>query len=604
MRWSFSMRRLIAAGQSRARHGARGEGGFTVAEALVGLGLVFTATLFLMGSLTTGIRGLLTGRQRLTATSVAKEHIEDLRRACYDRIGHDLDDATLATDDDLDDSSGTWVYQPTGEDLVGARTSSGCSGDAAVPVHHVTGQTRDDTPYEVWTYVTSVEPSGAGNGLRHKRITVVVRWDNEQYGADTIDPRIRLSTLVFEHDTIPGAGGSGGGPGGGTPQHPIIQADATVDAGTTTITGTLAEVGGSSTAVFDPMRIEMPRSYAFLRTFLAVSEEVTGWAKSPRTTVTETWSSPSPPPGCTQSGASITCSEVTASTKADDVENNGVERHDSDRATASSNTMSEALWDATFGGGSADSDSTVCAGHASCGGLAPSSTYYPADGNEKPRGVDIGRGDDLASVGFDLGGGIKGSLVGVGDVRGETDVEQDQITSSTRKTRSSAVGVYPATSLLSIANTDLLGYGTVLDVVSVSAFDMEAFAEIGPTSTGADCRTRAGAVTVTVLGPNGLTDIAVDCKTATNETRSGSVLILNPDDQQVGAVTTEVTITSKALSETEQIEDGEYRLARAELEDWLTITAGVTITAGGIEVFEIDVILDYGDLVAFAERTP
>ncbi|HEV8627246.1 MAG TPA: hypothetical protein VG034_22600, partial [Acidimicrobiia bacterium] len=81
------------------RDRATNEAGFSILECTIALTLVFTVLLALLGALTTGARGLVTGRQRSAALALANEVLEDARGRAYGDVGHDFDsDPTLATD--------------------------------------------------------------------------------------------------------------------------------------------------------------------------------------------------------------------------------------------------------------------------------------------------------------------------------------------------------------------------------------------------------------------------------------------------------------------------------------------------------------------------
>lgn len=590
MRVRLSPARLVAAARSRTAGHTREEG-FSIVEAIVGLTLIFGAMLVILTGLNTGIRGLLTGRQRQTATTVAKEIMEDLRRACYDRIGHDYNDPTLATDAALSQSGGIWYFNS--EKLARATTSSSCTGTAAVPVHSVSSA-GDGTPYAALTYVTNVEPTGANSGVRHKRVTVIVQWDREQYDASVVQDTIRLSSLVF--DGQPPGGTSGGG--GGTSAFPITTATAKPVAGSFTYSGTLVPTSGGDSAEFLPSTITYPDAYAWLRTNLV--DEAKGDARTHAWTIEDAQGGLSVPLGCTASGNKITCPASSNSSASDSDGATSPAPAFWDTPTAASvpsRTVSKpnSLYSVTVGTGTADTKSTACAG-PSCASFGS-----PPEVDGLPHGLHTGNGPNPHSLNFNLGGGISGKIIQSSAADARAEVDQDA-GSPYRRTTARARNTYPAVSLLQLLNTDLLGLGSALDVVSVPSFWVETTADIGPGSSGATC-TRSSSFNITVLGGAGFVTVPITpCITAMNQTYASSVSIINP--LPVASVETSVTIVSKPYAETETSEPGGFKKADARLEDWLTISFNFEVSVAGQTIADIDGTLYYGDLTAFAERTP
>ena len=65
--------------------------GFTIVESMIALGLIFGVLIGLLAALSTGVRGVVTGRQRSVATSIANEVVDTARSRSYTEVGHDLD---------------------------------------------------------------------------------------------------------------------------------------------------------------------------------------------------------------------------------------------------------------------------------------------------------------------------------------------------------------------------------------------------------------------------------------------------------------------------------------------------------------------------------
>src|SRR5256714_13541644 len=93
------------------RDHASNEAGFSILECIIALTGVFVVLLSLLGALTTGARGLVTGRQRSAALALANEVLEDARGRAYGDVGHDLDsDPTLATDPPITGTGANRLY--------------------------------------------------------------------------------------------------------------------------------------------------------------------------------------------------------------------------------------------------------------------------------------------------------------------------------------------------------------------------------------------------------------------------------------------------------------------------------------------------------------
>src|ERR1044072_3011430 len=65
------------------------EAGFTIVESLIALGLVFSVMVGLLATVNIGVRGIVTGRQRSVAVSIANEVMETGRTRHYAGGGQD-----------------------------------------------------------------------------------------------------------------------------------------------------------------------------------------------------------------------------------------------------------------------------------------------------------------------------------------------------------------------------------------------------------------------------------------------------------------------------------------------------------------------------------
>jgi len=163
---------------------ATNEAGFTVLECVIALTLVFVVLLVLLGALSSGFRGLVTGRQRSVALAVANEVLENARGRAYADIGHDFDsDPTLAAGQDSDITGSVPNLSYKGELLAGSTVDAGAGGGTTTnPLFpfspHRWNSLRDGTTYTTAVYVTMVVPATKADP--YKRITVKVSWTPAQ----------------------------------------------------------------------------------------------------------------------------------------------------------------------------------------------------------------------------------------------------------------------------------------------------------------------------------------------------------------------------------------------------------------------------------------
>lgn len=574
---------------SVARRRAAGEHGFTLIESVMTLGLFFLATLALVMSLNTGVRGVITGRQRTTANSVAKDVLEEIRAAGYGRIGHRLHppadrDATLDDDTgngaalDYDAVTHSYTYEATGEPLADG------GNNPAVPQHHWSG-TLDGTPYEVWAYVTAVSPA---TGEPHKRVTVEVEFGRVQYDAAAVENRVRLSSLVFAD------GGGAGSLGDG-----LTEATVEADAGVLRITGDLDGVA------LESIHLWYPHVRGDLSTHLV--DEVSGWARSSRLRVHDTSGLlETESTGCTQSGDVIDCPVAEVSTAADDDPwTTGVDDYDTDSASESARRVDAGgVYTLDLGGsGTVESTSTVCAGLA-CGPLFGS----PAESDGHPDQVHRGVGP--SDVAFDLrlgddddcddDGCVKGSLAeSDGSIEARARIDQDSVSSS-RLTRPSGRLEYPEIRLITLQDPTPLELVDT-SVITVSAFSVDAEAPVGPTA-GVP-RIDGSLVEVEVVETTALDDGAVRSFTFTpgEDTLDESAAAEFTLDVAGGLTTVSVEVSVVARAGTTAFSEdppGTTTDARAELGDgWFVITADVEIVRGAIAIADLHLELDYGQLL-------
>ena len=212
----------------------RDQAGFTIIESLIALGLVFGVLVGLLGALNTGVRGVTTGRQRGVAVSIANEVMETARSRSYADVGHDLDsDPTLAGDTALQGTVPELFYtglapgpdEPLVGSVVDAGATAGSQSNPLFPFSpHRWPTIREATTYTTSVYVTGVVPA---SGDPYRRLTVIVTWDRSLDAPSAIPASVRLSSFLFNAMQ---------------PPDPLFVGLAEADAGTVTVTGTLAGI--------------------------------------------------------------------------------------------------------------------------------------------------------------------------------------------------------------------------------------------------------------------------------------------------------------------------------------------------------------------------
>lgn len=537
------------------RFAARAEDGFTIVETMVAMGIIFTVLVGLLASLNTGIRGVLTGRQRTGGTAVAREVVEAARATPYDRLGHDLaGDATLSTDPDVAGPGPNWTYQPEGlaaEPLAGA----------AAPAYpeHEWSLVRDGSTFTVRVYVTSV---AVAVGEDHKRLSVQVDWAGEQYDDAAIANEVRLSTLVSRSGVASGD---------------EVDGVVDVDAGSVGITGMLAGT--------DLSRAEMYLPYSHSEAAGHLVSETRGYAGSARSELALLSGSAS---GCSPSGLTVVCEGVTAETATDNDGGTVLPVQEVEGPTpASGGTVSSgsALSLVTGSGGSVTSSSSA----ESCTACAPP----VGDGDLLVYGDDLAQGPASMSAGF-TAGSLSGDLVKVGNGgSARATVDSDPATTSQRMTATGRL-VVPQIELVTLS----AGPVGFTSGVQVSAVDASAQAQAGPAAAAPTVTGNAVSVTVYDTGALGVpTYRTVSITPGTASTHTASVSFL----AGLATVTLDTTIASGAQSLSSQSSGGVVVSSSAGLSNWFIVTTRLRIVEAGVTVADLTIELDYGRLTAQTE---
>ncbi len=542
---------------------ASGEDGFSLVETVMALGLVFTVMLGLLASLSTGIRGLTTGRQQTGATAVAKEVIERFRAVNFGDVGHDLgNDSTLATDDAITvDADGNYLYKPDGvnaEELVGV---------ASPPyAEHVLGpEERDNATYTTSWYVTEVTPAV---GDTYRRLTVTVEWENAQYDETAVANQITASTLVSRFGVLSDE----------------VTGVVDVDSGLIDITGTLDGIDLAQAQLFFPL--------VHTDTDRDLVVETRGLAGSARSSMTLNSGTAS---GCGQSGSTVTCDGVKAETAAD---------NDKDTTLALQHVVGPLghVGDSISSGtpltlSTGSTSSVVSKSSAESCNVSGCTDGIVGDGDKLAYGYDHADGPSSMTADFDAGVTTGNLVVSESAGSATATVDEDPVSGGSLV---SSVGnlVVPAIDILTIDSGTPLDYAGAARVSAVSA---TATAEAGPTASSPTVTGDPITVSVyetTTLG-SGYVDISFSPGDTVNETRTATFDVVDLD--LLDSITLTTTVTAGSAS-TSTVKDGTtITKARADLTNWFTVKTQVVIEELGVTLADLTIEVDYGRIGTLAE---
>ena len=557
------------------RRSLQAQTGFTIVESLVALGLVFGVIVALLATVNTGIRGVVTGRQRSVALSIANEVMETARSRSYADVGHDLDsDPTLATDTAISGTVPNLVYanpspapqEPLVGSVVDAGTAAGTTTNPLFPFSpHRWDSLREATTYTTSVYVTRVVPT---SGDSYRRLTVIVAWDRSLDAPAAVPATMRISSFLFNAIQ---------------PPDPLFVGLAEADAGTVTV------VNRADTGDLSDARLWLPYAHGEIDSRFV--RRATGYAGTARSVTTLRSGSVS---GCTVSNGGLTaeCAGVKAETGADNDAATAPPDHnplgpiaDPGGALTTGAALTSAL-----GAGSARSLSTA----RSCW-----SCYGPGvdDDDRLPYQWAQATGPATLSMPF-TAGAVTGSLATAGaacTTCSTVTLDRDDVSGATRLATTAAVA-HPAIDVVTLAGT-LGGYAGMVRVgpTSVATSATSGPGALAPSFTG-------GAVAVQVYDTTtllpGYRTVAITPGTP-SETTSHAVMVVG------GAlVVMDATIRSGPVVTLSTPSGGTLTEAQASLSNWLTIDVHLVVTGIGGTVADLDVTLDYGRVTARASYQP
>ena len=152
-----------------ARRIRRAEGGFTLIEVVMAMGIILTSLVVLATAALVGFNGAATARQRQAATAIADQLVEQVRALPFSTVSQGMRDSDLSSDSNIVTCSGTYKYKScSGETIVHA---SGASTPPLYPHTATLGQPAYPDTFNRYVYVTY-----ADSNTSVYRIAVQVSW--------------------------------------------------------------------------------------------------------------------------------------------------------------------------------------------------------------------------------------------------------------------------------------------------------------------------------------------------------------------------------------------------------------------------------------------
>jgi prepilin-type N-terminal cleavage/methylation domain-containing protein len=237
-----SMNMLTRSFVSRLRLRLASEGGFTLIELMVAIGIILVALLAMAYVATIGFSDIALARQRQSANGLANEAIEQVRALPFDTLKAGLANNDVGADANITVNT-CGIPPPTLYCYGGERIPTG-NNPAVVPlVPHQRSITVGPTTYTVSTYVTYFNNDVNSSAFR---ITVLVDWTNPARGG--VSTQVQTQTVAFSGEgclseaTHPFAG----------PCQPFFYGNASAAEGRVEITGEVADIEFESASVLTP----------------------------------------------------------------------------------------------------------------------------------------------------------------------------------------------------------------------------------------------------------------------------------------------------------------------------------------------------------------
>lgn len=195
------MRKLARTWRLRLMRGSRGDAGFTIVEITVAIGILALVMTMLSVTLATGMRSILTGKQREVATQEASRMLELGRSLAYDNIGLAASDTTMAADAAVVTVAGVKSYLVDAAALKYEPLAFAVNTTAHPFNPHTSVVNRGSTRLTRYVYITSVDADNDGR-TDYKRLLVRIVWDRKGTSSAASN-EVRAQTFVSESGQLP-----------------------------------------------------------------------------------------------------------------------------------------------------------------------------------------------------------------------------------------------------------------------------------------------------------------------------------------------------------------------------------------------------------------
>jgi prepilin-type N-terminal cleavage/methylation domain-containing protein len=233
------MNRLTRTFARKLRLRLASEGGFTLIELMVAIGIILVALLAMAYVATIGFSDIALARQRQSANGLANETIEQVRALPFDTLKAGLANSDIGADANITVNT-CGIPPPTLYCYGGERIPTGNNPGVVPLVPHQRSTVVGPTTYTVSTYVTYFNNDVTSNAFR---ITVLVNWTNPaRRGVST---QVQTQTVAFSGEgclseaTHPFAG----------PCQPFFYGNASAAQGRVEVTGEIADIEFESAKV-------------------------------------------------------------------------------------------------------------------------------------------------------------------------------------------------------------------------------------------------------------------------------------------------------------------------------------------------------------------
>jgi prepilin-type N-terminal cleavage/methylation domain-containing protein len=237
-----SMNRLTRTFASKLRLRLASEGGFTLIELMVAIGIILVALLAMAYVATIGFSDIALARQRQSANGLANQAVEQVRALPFDTLKAGLANSDVGADANITVNT-CGVPPPTLYCYGGERIPTGNNAAVVPLVPHQRNITVGPTTYTVSTYVTYLNNDVNSNAFR---ITVLVDWTNP--ARQGVSTQVQTQTVAFSGEgclseaTHPFAG----------PCQPFFYGNASASEGRVEVTGEVADIEFESARVLTP----------------------------------------------------------------------------------------------------------------------------------------------------------------------------------------------------------------------------------------------------------------------------------------------------------------------------------------------------------------